>query len=131
MENQKVLNVLNSLNVIEKQGGEDAYILIENNDENQKLLNDVGVDSETINKYGDEEAFCALALAFGEGYADLYMDGKFIKFDKSVEIDVGNKTVLLFKQNEERFLAIVHHDGTISEIKLTESQINEIKKFFV
>ena len=131
MENQKVLDVLNSLNVIEKQGGEDAYILIENNDENQKLLNDVGVDSETINKYGDEEAFCALALAFSEGYADLYMDGKFIKFDKSVEIDVGNKTVLLFKQNEERFLAIAHHDGTISEVKLTESQINEIKKFFV
>lgn len=131
MENQKVLDVLNSLNVIEKQGGEDAYILIKNNSENQKLLNDVGVDSETINKYGDEETFCALALAFGEGYADLYIDGKFIKFDKSVEIDVGNKTVLLFKQNEECFLAIAHHDGTISEVKLTESQINEIKKFFV
>lgn len=134
MENQKILDVLNSLNVIEKQGGEDAYILIKNNGENQKLLNDVGVDSETINKYGDEEAFCALSLAFGEGYADLYIDGKFIKFDRSVEIDVEDKedkTVLLFKQNEECFLAVVHNDGTVSKVKLTESQISEIKEFFV
>lgn len=131
MENQKILDVLNSLNVIEKQGGEDAYILIKNNGENQKLLNDVGVDSETINKYGDEEAFCALSLAFGEGYADFYLDGKFIKFDRSVEIDVEDETVLLFKQNEDYFLVVDHHDGTVSKVKLTESQIREIKEFFV
>jgi len=77
MENQKILDVLNSLEVIEKQGGEDSYMLVENNEENRKWLNDVGIDSETINKYGDEEAFCVLALAFGEGYADFYQNGKF------------------------------------------------------
>lgn len=131
MKNQKILDILNSLSVIEKQGGEDAYILIQNNNENRKLLNDVGIDSETINKYGNEEAFCALVLAFGEGYADLYIDGKFIKFDRNIEIGVGDETVLLFKQNEECFLAIVHHDGTVSKIRLTKSQINDIEEFFV
>lgn len=131
MENQKILDVLSTLSVIEEQGGEDAYMLIQNSNENQKLLNDVGVDSETTNKYGDGETFCVLALAFGEGYADFYLDGKFIKFDRSVEIDVEDEVVLLFKQNEEYFLVIIHHGGTISKVKLTESQINEIKKFFV
>jgi len=40
-EKQKVLDILNSLSVIEKQGGEDTYILIRNNNENRKLFNDV------------------------------------------------------------------------------------------
>lgn len=35
MKNQKILDILNSLSVIEKQGGEDAYILIRNNNENE------------------------------------------------------------------------------------------------
>lgn len=72
MENQKILDVLNSLEVIEKQGGEDSYMLVENNEENRKQLNDVGISNEVIAKYGDNERFCILALAFGEGYADFY-----------------------------------------------------------
>jgi len=77
VENQKVLDVLNSLEVVEKQGGEDSYILVDSTKENLQRLNDVGVDTETILKYGDDNAFCVLALAFNEGYANDY-DNKLV-----------------------------------------------------
>ena len=70
IDKQAILNVLNGLEVIEQNGGEDAYILVENNAANHEKLNAVGVPSETINKYGDDETFCILALAFNEGYAN-------------------------------------------------------------
>lgn len=40
------------------------------------LLNEVGITNEVIDKYGDEEMFCVLALAFTEGLADYYESGK-------------------------------------------------------
>ncbi|MCC2248942.1 hypothetical protein JUJ52_03085 [Virgibacillus sp. AGTR] len=75
-QKQEVLDVLNDLEVIESNGGEDAYILVKNNKENQAALHHVGVDTETISRYGDEETFCILALAFGEGYANDFRNGK-------------------------------------------------------
>ncbi|QPA33414.1 hypothetical protein [Thermaerobacillus caldiproteolyticus] len=129
MENQKVLEVLNSLEVIEKQGGEDSYMLVENNEENRKRLNDVGVSNETIDKYGDNETFCILALAFGEGYADFYQNGKFIKFDKSVEIETEDETIMLFKQDEDYGLMVIPHGGgDISEVSLTEREIKAMRE---
>lgn len=77
-EKQKVLNVLNGLEVIETNGGDDAYILVASSSENLEKLNEVGVSIELALKYGDEETFCILALAFGEGYADEWEDGKLI-----------------------------------------------------
>ncbi len=78
MDKQAVLDVLNSLEVIESNGGDDAYILVANDEETRAKLNAVGVSSETIQRYGDDETFCILALAFGEGYADEYRDGKLV-----------------------------------------------------
>jgi hypothetical protein len=78
MSKQAILDVLNSLEVIEMNGGEDPYILVANNEENRKKLNAVGVTDETITRYGDDETFCILALAFNEGYADEYRDGKLV-----------------------------------------------------
>lgn len=78
MDKQAVLDVLNSLEVIETNGGDDAYILVENSEENRSKLSAVGVPSETIQQYGDDETFCILALAFGEGYADEWRDGKLV-----------------------------------------------------
>lgn len=78
MENQNVLDVLNSLEVIDRQGGDEAYILVANNEENRAKLTAVGVDPSICKKYGDEEDFCILALAFSEGYADSVKDGKLI-----------------------------------------------------
>ncbi|MEJ8548420.1 hypothetical protein [Brevibacillus borstelensis] len=59
-------------------GGEDANILVANDGENRKKLNAVGISDETITRYGDDEAFCILALAFNEGYADEYRNGKLV-----------------------------------------------------
>lgn len=70
IDKQAILNILNGLEVIEQNGGENAYILVENNAANHEKLNAVGVPSEAINKYGDDETFCILALAFSEGYAN-------------------------------------------------------------
>ncbi|MGE7091116.1 hypothetical protein ACQKII_06565 [Lysinibacillus sp. NPDC048646] len=44
-----------SMEEIEQNGGEDAYILVENNVANHEKLNAVGVPNEAINKYGDEK----------------------------------------------------------------------------
>ncbi|WP_179283599.1 hypothetical protein [Paenibacillus sp. VTT E-133291] len=64
--------MLNSLEVVDQQGGDDAYMLVDNNDDVREKLAKVGVTSETIRQYGDDESFCVLALAFGEGYCDEY-----------------------------------------------------------
>ena len=78
MSKQAILDVLNSLEVMESQGGEDAYILVDNNDEVRGRLAAVGVDAETIRKYGDDESFCILAMAFSEGYCDEYRNGQLV-----------------------------------------------------
>ncbi|WP_332237920.1 hypothetical protein [Sporolactobacillus sp. KGMB 08714] len=72
MGKQDVIDVLNSLEVLERNGGEDAYILVANNEENRKKLNAVGVSNQEIFNAGDNETFCILALAFNGGYADDY-----------------------------------------------------------
>ncbi len=53
--NKKVLDVLNILEVIESQGGEDAYMLVDNNEENRNRLKEVGVSDGIIYKYGDDK----------------------------------------------------------------------------
>jgi len=78
MSRQSILDVLNSLEVVEEDGGDNAYILVENSIENRAKLNAVGVTDEQIMAFGDEETFCILALACHEGYADGYQDGKLV-----------------------------------------------------
>lgn len=70
--NQAILDVLNNLEVVDQCGGDDAYILVENSLETREKLNNLGVKPETLINYGDEETFCILALAFGEGYANFF-----------------------------------------------------------
>lgn len=93
MEKQAVLDVLNSLEVIEQQGGEDPYILVENNIDNRKKLNNVGVTNDQIEAAGDEESFCILVLAFNENLADTFKNGKLILWppiDDELRIRVSN-----------------------------------------
>ncbi|MGG4449621.1 hypothetical protein [Brevibacillus porteri] len=78
MNRQAVLDVLNSLEVVDSEGGESAYILVENSEEVRQKLNAVGISDEVINQYGDDESFDVLALAFSEGYTDYYTKGKFV-----------------------------------------------------
>lgn len=83
MDRQKVLDVLNSLEVIETNGGDEPYILVENNEKNRQLLKSVGISEETVWKYGDDETFCILALAWNEGYANHCKNGKLIWLDRA------------------------------------------------
>jgi hypothetical protein len=79
MDKQAILDVLNSLEVKDYQGGEDAYILVDNNDVVRNRLAAVGVDAETIRKYGDDESsFCILTMALSEGYCDDYRNGQLV-----------------------------------------------------
>lgn len=78
MNRQAVLDVLNSLEVVETNGGDSPYILVDNNEDVRKKLNAVGITDEVINQYGDDESFDVLALAFAEGYTDYYEKGKFV-----------------------------------------------------
>ncbi|MGG1637208.1 hypothetical protein [Paenibacillus sp. NRS-1760] len=78
MNKQTALNVLNSLEVIEQQGGEDCYILVANSEENRKKLNAVGISNETIQAYGDNDTFCILSIAFNEGLCNEYNNGRLV-----------------------------------------------------
>jgi len=82
MNKQAILDVLNSLQVIEKEGGEDGYILVKNNEEVAAKLNAVGVTNQIIESYSEEDVFCIASMAAGEKYADDYVNGKFILWDK-------------------------------------------------
>ncbi|MCM3131864.1 hypothetical protein M3629_03660 [Paenibacillus polysaccharolyticus] len=79
-DKQAILDVLNSLEVVEKQGGEDSYILVKNNVETRKKLISLGVNPKAINDYGDKETFCILALAFNEGYANFWHKGLLVNW---------------------------------------------------
>lgn len=129
IENQRVLDVLNNLEVIEENGGEEAYILVANNEENRKRLNAVGVSNEIIDNYGDKETFCILALACSEGYADWTKNGRLIKFDQEVEIDIGqNNTIHLVKYDGDFFVAFTKDGGEVLSKKLSPIELNALKK---
>jgi len=86
MNKQAVLNVLNALEVVDQQGGEDAYMIVKINEENLAELAEVGVTKEMVEGYGtDGEDFCILAYAFSEGLADDFEDGKLIIWDPLVD----------------------------------------------
>lgn len=80
MNYQAILNVLNSLEVVEQQGGDEAYILVDVTPEMVDELAEFGVTQDTIHKYGDAETTCILAMAFGEGYANGFKAGKLVYY---------------------------------------------------
>lgn len=128
IEKQQVLDVLNSLEVIEENGGEDAYILVKNDENNKKLLNEVGITTEIIEKYGDGETFCILALAFNERYADLYYNSELIAFDKSFAVELEHdEIVILYNYDGKYHIMVSKDDGKISTVELTNEQLQEIK----
>jgi len=71
-EKQAVLDVLNSFEVQDSQGGEECFILVESSEENLSALEKVGVPREVALGYGDEDMFCIAAVAFDLGVADVW-----------------------------------------------------------
>lgn len=99
----RALHFLNQMEVIEENGGEEAYALVENNEENRLLLQEAGIPLETALRYGDEDTFCIISLAISEGYATYYTGDKLIYHDISVDgIKSGiiERMELLRKNNE-------------------------------
>lgn len=80
MDKQAILNVLNNLEVEERNGGDDAYILVNQTPETVAQLNELGVSQDIISKYGDGATFCILALAFNEGYANFWYKGRLVNW---------------------------------------------------
>lgn len=76
VQKQAVLDVLNSFEVQDSQGGEDCYILVESSEENLAALEAVGIDREKALSYGEDGTFCIAALAFDMGIADVWRAGE-------------------------------------------------------
>ena len=87
IKRQTVLNCLNKMEVIESEGGDSAYALVENNEENRQHLKEAGISLETAIRYGDNETFCIIALACGEGYANWY-DGTKLTYKGEPQLKV-------------------------------------------
>lgn len=138
IEKQRVLDVLNSLEVLDQLGGEDAYILVDSNEETLKKLNDVGVSRETIYKYGDENGFCILALAFNENYATGIENEKLIYQEDDFEKWVTESENKMFefekfkrigKENDFVFQTLVFMGEASQKMSLAFSLTEQIQKF--
>jgi len=130
LNKKEVVKALNSLEVIEASGGDCAYVLVENNKENHELLNEVGISSDTINQYGDEETFCILSLGFSEGLIDLYDGSKCICFDEEIKLKVDTgKEVVLYKTDESVNISIHEDSGDVYIKELSKEQIIDIVNF--
>ncbi|GEM_PF-3901995 len=92
LNRQAICDVLNSLEVVEQEGGESAYISVEDNCENREKLYAMGITKESIDAVGDGygETFDILALAFYDGkpFADDYEKGKFVVWESLVDDDL-------------------------------------------
>lgn len=130
LNKKEVVNALNSLEVIEASGGDCAYVLVENSKENHEILNEVGISSDTINQYGDEETFCILSLGFSEGLIDLYDGSKCICFDNEIKlkIDTG-KEIVLYKTDDSVNISIHEDSGDVYIKELSKEQISDIVNF--
>lgn len=108
---ERALNYLNQMEVIESQGGEEAYALVENNEENRYLLTEAGIPLETALKYGGGDTFCILSLACSEGYATWYTGAKLIFNEVSVseiESKILERISLLDQNGEKERQAELH-----------------------
>jgi len=88
MNRQAICDALNSMEVVEKDGGDYAYILVENSEKNRNKLTSLGVSDERIDAVkSDDNTFCILALAFYDGtpLADDYVNGKFIIWNPLID----------------------------------------------
>lgn len=71
-QKQAVLDVLNSFEVQDSQGGEECYILVESSEENLAALEAVGIAREKALSYGEDGTFCIAALAMDMQIADTW-----------------------------------------------------------
>lgn len=129
IKRRNAVEALNSLEIIETNGGEEAYALFENNEGNHAILNEAGISSDVINRYGDGETSCLLSIGMGEGYADLWDGNKLIVFDSKMEIQMKDGLdVVLFKHEGVPQIALSYVGGEVLIKNLSDEQVDQIKK---
>ena len=126
INSKDVIDVLNSLEVVEFQSGEDPYISVADSKENRGKLTGIGVSNEVIDKYSDKEHICILSLATTEDYSDLVTsDMEFIKFEDSASLQSGESQILLARHSEG--LHVIHSSlGSFRTEELTSKQLKDI-----
>lgn len=82
MTNKEKLELLNSLEIIESDGGEMPYVLVENSEENREILEKIG-----CKPLADEEHIDIFSIAFDLELADWFTGEKFIKLDGTEDYD--------------------------------------------
>ena len=123
---KEIIQVLNQLPVIDESGGDDAYVIVENNIENRAALEDVGVTHDIIARYSNphDGTFCILTLAFSEGYADLYTGGQLVCFDNYMEFDIDSEkgqSILIYTCANEKAIAL-SNGADVTAITLDEEK---------
>ncbi|BFH66228.1 hypothetical protein J27TS7_10740 [Paenibacillus dendritiformis] len=81
MDRKNAVTILNILNTeaFERNGGEDAYILVHDTDRVRSMLRAAGVTDEQMDESGDRgEYIDLLALAINNFIADNYEKGRFV-----------------------------------------------------
>lgn len=105
IKRQMVLNRLNKMEVIESEGGDSAYALVENNEDNRQLLKEAGIPLKKALRYGDNEAFCIIALACGEGYANWYDGAKLsYKGKPQLKVSLHKKGAHTLERKDDRWV---------------------------
>lgn len=128
IDKKAALEVLNSLPVIDSMGGESAYVLVENNGENQRKLNAVGIPSVVFNRYADNEIIDIMALACQENIAYLYLGNKFISSDDCLELPTNKEGVsAVFYDHEGETYFVLSENGSVLRTKLSDVQIRGLK----
>lgn len=75
------IDIINSIEIIEKQGGDDAYILIADSEENRKKLRTAGLNDHQIEECACNGTIDLLWIVAVHAIADDYKDGKFIAWE--------------------------------------------------
>ena len=126
MDKQRVLGVLNSLEVIESEGGESAYILVEASKDNIEWMNSVGIANEILDKYIDGNTIDILALAAGERIAHLHRYGRLVQ-STDIYID-DDDSINIYDLNGSIIMEGEGREGVKWKTMLSPEERRELKK---
>lgn len=129
-EKKAIVKVLNNIEIIEENGGEDGYALAEQNQKNYDALAAVGVKKETIDEYASDGCFCVLSLAFSENIANHIENGKLKAVENIVTTDIQTKNGLaqmgILKDEDKTKMFYMDASVCVSK-ELSKDEINALK----
>ena len=122
---QAVLDVLNSLEVSDSEGGESAFIEVHHTLEVTQALKAVGVPAHIQNRYEHNPGYLdILHLALSEGYADYYAGDKLLAYEEEVRIaGTDGEHSIVLNAGKPAFVHStyagggIYHEFTVAELK--------------